>query len=290
MLAFACRCAARILPHGGGMKSSLSREAVESIITRVKARERHARIAADFGISRQYVGMIYKDYKRRKALGLPMEAKLGRAKARLLNEEQLAQLRETLATRRPSQCGLRVKGRWTMALVHKLVRRIFRTPVPTPQLRRLIKDHALPVEDPGIASNPAIDFDPEYFDYIKSPLAAQIREREEEWRRYEEQRQAQGLGKRRRGRPPLDPSQAAQKGEKSSGPKPDDDDDEFKKLESMSLEELEAKVAEMRAQCPDYTPLQAQTDAPGQDSGRRTGKHAKSKGSPFTKSKKRRRR
>lgn len=266
------------VPHKGiGRNGRLTVEERKEIIERLKAGEGAAALAREFGVSRQAVHSL-----RERTLNPNSNYQKNILRSRLA-PVQRARLIEVLRTTTPVDHGVEGEGhghpeRWNSERVLALGRRLFDKRLYLKTIRQCIQEacpdrrwapnaRPEPPKPPDIRDlSPEMADDEEFVKYYFSPLCQQIRQREYEWelREYEKRQTEEGTKKRGRGRPPKP---------KPDAPSAATDDDEELFDGSKPLPEIAGNAAL----------LPRHPAAPG----RRVGKHASSKGSPFTKSKKR---
>jgi len=241
-------------------RPKLSRDKRDEIVRRCAAGEKHAALAAEYGVTRQAVDLMV-----RKARELAKSGGWGRN----LSAEEQQRLKEDLSQTRPAHHGLAMFGPgfsrfWTPSRVHARAEQMFGRKLKKVAVVRIWKEWNLPPPVCELPSpetmtadldeselDPEMLADAEFMAYIRSPIARQIREREiANWRR--EHRLGRS-GKRKRGRPRRDRE-----------------------------EEVEDDLGEAFAPGPALPPQPLPPLRPGQ----RFGKHRASKGNPFTQKKK----
>ncbi len=262
---------------GPGRNGRLSTAQRKEIIERIKAGEIPAALAREYGVSRQAVHAL-----RERTLNPESNYQKNILRSKL-TPSQRAQLIEVLRTTTPVDHGLEGEGhghpeRWNSDRVLALGRRLFDKRLYLKTIRQCIQvacpdrrwdpnARPEPPKPPDIRDlSPEMADDEEFVKYYFSPLCQQIRQREYEWelREYEKRQAEDAPKKRGRGRPPK---------QKPDTPDAAEYEDEELFDGSKPLPEIAGNAAIMPK-----LPV-----APG----RRVGKHASSKGSPFTKSKKR---
>ena len=218
-------------------RARLTPEQHEEIARRRLAGERLQALADEFGITRQGVDLIAKRHSR------PADPA---AKPQALTPDQFAWLKLQLQT------GTRDAGdKWSQAAVKKLVADQFGITVS-------IKRHQSSMRELGVKvgadpEDDELELSAEFQAYLKSPLARQIRERQEELHRHEmEQRRLQPPRLGRSRKVPV-----------MEIPEDEDSDDG---LNDLSLDEARASVA---------ATLQGMKPKAPPTYGVRTGKHAK---------------
>ncbi len=241
-------------------KARLTPEQREEIARRRQAGEGLQALATEFGITRQGVDLIAKRQSRTQDPA---------AKPRALTSEEFAWLRQQLQT------GTRDAGdKWSQAAVKKLVAGHFGCAISIKRHQSSLRE--LGVKVGGDASDDEPELPPDFHAYVNSPLAQQIRERQEALHRWEmEQRR---LNPPRRGRP---------RKEEPVAPILEDDecDDGLNDVDDFSLDAVRASVAATRAEMKPASPA---PPPPLPAHGVRTGKHAGAYQPPKRKKKRRR--
>ncbi len=262
-------------PERPGRRGKLTPEQRKRILERIQAGEKPAPLATEYGVSRQAICQL-RDYHLR-----PESAQRKRTlRSRLLPEERKNVI-HLLRTTNPSDHGVENEGAghpdvWNADRLVALTRKLYNKKMYAYAAREALQearpdprfDPDVKPEPPGPPDirdiDPELATDKEFVEYYFSPISQRIRQKEYEWALREwEERQARkargeeaGPPKRKRGRPRKNPA-----------PETFDDDD--------------------------VSPYDGSTPIPGVPdgitappaAGRRRGKHAKSKGSPFTKPK-----
>ena len=253
----------------GGMEAprpnrpKLAQDKRDEIVRRSAGGEKHAALAAEYGVTRQAVDLMV-----RKARELAESGGWGRN----LSADEQQRLKDDLAKTRPAHHGLAMLGPgfsrfWTPMRAHARAEQMFGRKLKKLTLMKMFKAWNLPqpvyvppspeLMTPDIDESelePEVLADAEFMAYIRSPIARQIREREiANWRREHAKRQA-GFGEpqRKRGRPRL-----------------------------VREAEAEADAGDDLEPGPPHSPEALPPLRPGQ----RFGKHKASRGNPFTQKK-----
>jgi len=264
-------------PRITGNRRRLTPAQRHEILRRHQEGEKTALLAAEFGVSRQAVDQLVKYH-------LDPESRVRKQtlRSRMLPEER-AMLVELLRTTVPRDHGVELEGSghpevWNGDRAMALGKKLFGKKLYTYAVRDCIQEaRPNPRFDPDAKPEPPKppdirDLDPElaadedFVKYYFSPISQQIRQKEYEWalREWEERQARKAAGQseqppRKRGRPM-----------KSPEPPPG--------LDDGSPEPFDGNTPLHGG---DATPLGYHPPGPGQ----RRGKHAGSKGSPFTKPK-----
>jgi len=164
---------------------------------RLEAGEKQRAVAADTGVTSQYISLLWRAYKDKGVEGI-LDKKTGPRPARELTAAEEEKIRSLLlAHPKPSGLGLPVSEEhedvWTLPLVRKLAKRELDFTPMRDHIKDLLRKWNFRLPDP-LASR-ELEFSEDYYEYLKSPLAKQIREREkiaaEKW----EQERAAKWGK-----------------------------------------------------------------------------------------------
>ena len=262
-------------PNMPGRRGKLTQKQRQELLQRIKDGEKPTPLAQEYNISRQAVCQL-RDYHLK-----PESAHRKRIlKSRLLPEER-KNVVHLLRTTVPKDHGVHKEGHghpdaWNTDRLIALTKKLYNKKMYAYAAREAIQEaRPDPRFDPDAKPEPPgppdiRDLDPEFakdkefVEYYLSPISQQIRQKEYEWalREWEERQariakgQAPDPHKRKRGRP-------------RKNPEPDAFDDD------------------------DITPYDGLTPLPGAEGmmpappapGQRHGKHAKGKGAPFTKPK-----
>lgn len=262
-------------PNLPGRRGKLTPDQRQQILERIKGGEKPGPLATEYGVSRQAICQL-RDYHLN-----PESAHRKRIlRSRLLPEER-RNIVQLLRTTVPRDHGVENEGSghpdaWNTDRLTALAKRLYNKKMYAYAAREAIQEaRPDPRFDPDAKPEPPgppdiRDLDPEFakdLEFVKyylSPISQQIRQKEYEWalREWEERQARIAKGeaadphKRKRGRPRKNPEPTAF----------DDEDGE--------------------------TPYDGLTPLPGADGmitppapGQRRGKHAKGKGAPFTKPK-----
>jgi hypothetical protein len=264
-------------PKITGNRRKLTPEQRHEIIRRVQEGEKLTPLAAEFGVSRQAVDQLVKYH-----LDPDSRIRKQNLRSRMLPEER-AKLVEILRTTVPCDHGVEREGRghpeiWNSERVIALGRKLFGKKLYTYAVRDCIQEarpdprfdpdaKPMPPGPPNIRElDPELASDPDFVKYYLSPISQQIRQKEYEWalRDWEERQARKAAGAepeptRKRGRPKKNPD-----------PMPAFDDDGPEPFDGSTPFSHEGLL-----------PRLPHPPAPGQ----RRGKHAGSKGTPFTKPK-----
>lgn len=266
--------------------SRVTPEQREKILERLEAGEKQAPIADEYGVTRQYISLIWKRYKEIGLAAALGHERRGRPKAEPLTPAEQTQIRPVWQNKKPADFGLEPADVWTLNSAKEAARRtIGRAPVAN-EVAALLKRWKIPhrrhmahapssTEAPWDREVDLKNLDPElrkdksFLAYLKSPEAKALRERE---RQLYEELAAKGklVPKAKIGRPrKVQDSQDA--GEES------DDDDFDMDLDSLDLAKLPWK-----------TPSRQLRPDPRFSHGQRSGKHSKASQPPKKKKRKRR--
>lgn len=260
----------KVVPKGfrlTGQKTILTPEQIEEILRRLATGETQVSIAKDFKVTRAAISLI-----KQRTANPERFAKRYDLKKRL-SEQEATTFKQTLDSSLPKDHGLDVLGPapsrcWTMERAYALADKLFgREPSVRvmkqclgDHLRRRPDDYLTPPEPPQPRDirrlPPELAADKSFVKYYLSPIALQIEQREYEL----------ALAHFHKLRAEYEQRQASQ-----DDLPPELDDSEWAN---------DWSPPPLKADHPDLPP------APGH----RVGKHAKSKGSPFTKPKRRKKR
>lgn len=269
-------------PNLPGRRGKLTPEQRKKLLERLAAGEQTSKLAHEYGVSRQAVSQ-FRDYHLRPDVA----RRLGMYRSRLLPEER-KKIIQILQTSVPADHGVQDVGderrdTWNVERLIALSRKLFNKKMFQYAARECISE-ALPdyTKDPDIKPQPpgplsmddlSAEYrnDPEFVKFYFSDAHQRIRQKEYEWAlRMWEERQAciaRGdldlPGKRKRGRPRKYP---------------------IKTPANTALSEIDATPFDGSTPLP-HMPFKTGTAAASP--GARIGKHAKSKGAPFTKPKRR---
>ncbi|MCB1211384.1 MAG: helix-turn-helix domain-containing protein [Verrucomicrobiales bacterium] len=181
--------------------SVLGPEERTKVIERLKAGVTQQVIANDYGVTRQYISLVWKRYQAAGLDAVSGHAKRGRPKEQPLTVAEQNILRPIWQNKKPADFGLEPGEIWTLNSAKEVAKRhIGRTPVAR-EVAMLLKRWKIPLrrvfaQATNHADNPwdrEIDvraIDPElrkdktFIAYLKSPEAAALREREKKM--YEE--------------------------------------------------------------------------------------------------------
>lgn len=263
-------------PNLPGRRGKLTPEQRQELLARLRAAERPCTLASEYGISRQAVAQL-RDYHLRPDVA----RRKGVLRSRLLPHER-NHIVHLLRTTLPLDHGVEQEGhghpdRWNTERLTALTRKLFGKKMFAYAARECIQEACpdprfdadrkpQPPGPPDIRDiDPELAEDEEYVAYYFSEACQRIRRKEYEWalREWEERQAHIAAGKlaepqkRKRGRPrkhPLAPAIDDTETEPYDGTSP---------MTAFAID----------------TPTMA-----------RTGKHSKSKGSPFTKPKRRKKR
>jgi len=269
-------------PNIPGRRGKLTPEQRADLLRRLEAGENPAQLVPEFGISRQAISQL-RDYHLRPEV----VRRKGILRSRLLPEER-KNVVDLMRTTVPRDHGVENEGHghpdsWNVERLTALTRKLYDKKMFAYAARECIQEaRPDPNFDPDAKPQPpgppdVRDIDPElaqdeeFVEYYLSDACQRIRQKEYEWalREWEEREARKAKGeepdphKRKRGRPRKNPLPTAAI----------DDDD--------------------------VVPFDGSTPIPGMDKllqrvppapGERSGKHAKSKGAPFTKAKRKKKR
>lgn len=225
---------------------------------RLEAGEKQKVVAADNGVTGQYISLLWKDYKAKGVEGIAAR-KYGPRPVRELTEGEQEKLRPLFVSHaRPSALGLAVREDredvWTIPLARKLAKREVGFAPMRDHMKELLRKWNIRIPVPGAAPEP--EFGEDFYEYLKTPLAKQIQEREriaaEKWEKELAEREARARRKT-----------AA-------------DDEDFPEFDPEAYEALRKKMEDQR-------------EAGEMASRQRTGKHSKSR-APTQKKKRRKKR
>jgi len=268
-------------PNMPGRRGKLTPEQRKELLARLQAGEKPGPLSKEYGISRQAVCQL-RDYHLN-----PGEARRkGILRSRLLPEER-ENIIQLLRTTTPRDHGVENEGHghpdsWNTERLTALTRKLYSKKMFQYAARECIQearpdprfDPDAKPEPPGPPDirylDPELAKDKEFVEYFLSEASQQIRQKEYEWalREWEERQARKASGeivdppKRKRGRPRKNPL-------------------------PVSSDDFEAE------------PYDGTTPLPGANGhlrhlppspGERVGKHAKSKGAPFTKPKRKKKR
>ena len=261
-------------PNLPGRRGKLTPDQRKELLERIKAGEKPGPLAAEYGVSRQAVCQL-RDYH----LNPESTHRKRILRSRLLPEER-KNIIHLLRTTNPPDHGVEGEGSghpdvWTSDRLVALSRKLYNKKMYAYAAREAIQearpdprfDPDAKPEPPGPPDirdlDPEFANNPEFVEYYFSPICQQIRQKEYEWalREWEERqaRIAKGQSpdphKRKRGRPRKNPEPTAF--------------DEDGETPYDGLTPLPGAQGMMAAPAP----------------GMRRGKHSKSKGSPFAKPK-----
>lgn len=270
-------------PNLPGRRGKLTPEQRKQLLGRLKAGERPGELAGEYGISRQAVSQL-RDYH----LHPDTTRRKGILRSRLLPDER-KNLIQLVRTTLPRDHGVENEGHghpdvWNSDRLTALARKLYEKKMFMYAARECIQEarpdprfdpdaKPEPPKPPDIRDlDPELAQDKEFVEYYFSPICQQIRQKEYEWalREWEEREARKTKGeiidpqKRKRGRPRKNP------------------------LPVASFEDDDGAQ-----------PYDGQTPLPGAKGilphlpaapGARVGKHAKSKGAPFTKPKRKKKR
>ena len=246
------------------------------IVRRYEAGEKSAALGREFGLTRQAVELM-----AAKARELAASGGYGRD----LSPDEQQRLLEVLRTSRPAAHGFGQFGpegprQWSWQRAHALAEKMFGRELKKLAIRDMfatwwprMRSYLPPDPESMTTEIDESELEPEmladkgFMDYIRSPVARRIREREiEMWRRERAKRLAHPPPPKKLGRPRKDSAHDAMWMD-------DDDDKDF---------DLEALLKN-----PPVLPRPPSQDHPPQP-GQRVGKHKGTSGNPFTQKKKRR--
>jgi len=269
-------------PNIPGRRGKLTPEQRQELLRRLDAGEKPADLVTEFGISRQAISQL-RDYH----LNPEVARRKGILRSRLLPEER-EHVIHLMRTSVPRDHGVENEGHghpdiWNVERLTALTRKLYDKKMFAYAARECIQearpdprfDPDAKPEPPGPPDirdiDPELAQDKEFVEYYFSDACQRIRQKEYEWALREwEERQA----RKTRGEEP-DPHKP-KRGRPRKNPPPTpviDDDDEVLFDGSTPMPGMEKLLHRM-------------PPAPGE----RRGKHAKSKGAPFTKPKRKKRR
>lgn len=269
-------------PNYAGRRGRLTPEQRAQLLERLKAGEKPGALSKEFGISSQGVSQL-RDYHLRPEIA----RRRGILRSRLLPEER-KNIIHLLRTTLPGDHGVEKEGHghpdvWNVDRLTALARKLYGKKMFAYAARECIQEarpdprfdpdaKPEPPKPPDIRDiDPELAKDKEFVEYYFSPISQQIRQKEYEWalREWEEREARKAKGeiadpqKRKRGRP-------------RKNPLPADFEDDDGDVPYDGSTPLPGGLGPHP-----YLP-----SAPGQ----RQGKHAKSKGAPFTKPKRKKKR
>lgn len=269
-------------PKITGNRRKLTPEQRHDILRRYQEGEKVSPLAREYGVSRQAIDSLVKYH-----LDPQCRVRKQQLHSRMLPEER-KKLVEILRTTLPRDHGVHKEGHghpdvWNSARVMALGRKLFDKKLYAYATRECIQEarpdprfdpdaKPQPPGPPDIRDlTPELAEDKDFVKYYFSPISQQIRQKEYEWalREWEARQERKSKGeaaeppKRGRGRPKKNPD-----------PLPAGDED------------LEAPFDGLTPLPGSDALLPLQAPAPGQ----RSGKHARSKGAPFTKPKRKKKR
>ncbi len=266
-------------PNLPGRRGKLKPEQRKELLERLKNGEKPGELSLEYGISRQAVSQL-RDYHLRPEIA----RRKGMLRSRLLPDER-KQVIHLLRTTIPGDHGVENEGhghpdRWNVERLTALTRKLFSKKMFAYAARECIQEaHPDPCFDPDAKPEPPgppdiRDLDPElaedkeFVAYYLSEASQRIRQKEYEWalRLWEERESRKASGqiidppKRKRGRPRKHP------------------------LPEVAYDDFDGQPFD------GSTPLPGVAGFPAAEPGARTGKHSKSKGTPFTKPKRKKKR
>ena len=177
--------------------SVLGPEERAKVVERLEAGEKQRVIAAEYGVTRQYISLVWKRYQAAGMEAVSGQSQRGRPKQRPLTAEEQTVLRPIWQNKKPADFGLEPGDVWTLSAAKEVAKRqIGRTPVAREvamllrrwkiPLRRVITRPTNQPENPWDREIDPRSIDPElrkdrsFMAYLKSPEAAALREREKQ--------------------------------------------------------------------------------------------------------------
>ncbi len=177
-------------------ESKLKTEDRLAAMQRVAAGEMQVTLAKELGVTRQYIALLWKRYKKKGLEGI-LDKSTGVRPLRALTEKEETNLRDLFrSTTQPSVLKLRIatgkKDIWTNSLALQLAKRELDFVPKLSQVRELLEKWD--IQFPKIRHTIDPVFSDEFYAYLKTPLAKQIRERElAAAAKWEEEREAKRL-------------------------------------------------------------------------------------------------
>ena len=277
------------LSPSGKRKGLLTPEQKLEVVKRVESGGvTYEQIAREIGCTRQYIGFLWKKYQTEGEEGLTTLKKRGRPKTAPLSAENAAFLKDALKKKRPSDFGLKIKrdepDAWTPDLARVMLRKHKAAYQYKWQMVQYFRQWKIPFKEDPVKRDPSDEalIDEDLRRWLKSPIARQIRKREEILhKKLEAERK---IGPRpRRGRPPKKQQDADdEKAAPETGLSQPEASGEVEDIEKIDWENYDLSKLEWR---PVSKPIEGH--------GVRTGKHARGsnrQGSRKKRKKRRRRR
>lgn len=147
---------------------------------RVEGGETMRAVASSSGVTSQYISLLWKAYQLKGAAGI-VEKSNGPRQTRDLTPGEEGKLRAQITSELvPSRLGLVIPNgkpdQWSPSLALKLAKRQLDFIPQLSQMNELFRKWNIRI--PRNHAEPDLQFSEDYYEYIKSPIAKQIRERE----------------------------------------------------------------------------------------------------------------
>jgi hypothetical protein len=195
----------------------------DTIYQRLKAGEIAARLAEEYGVSRQLISVIQMRYKAAEASGVPAGERKRRNLAELI-PQKLEALRVIVTTKTPAEIGYPTFSGWNYRAAQKVMADLFHFKMLKPEVEKHLTEWGALAPPRWADANgyipPSGDirpgreevFEQDFYDYINSDIGRQVAAKSKEWEERERKEREEAIAKgwvpRKRGRPRSKPAPA----------------------------------------------------------------------------------